>query len=216
MIITEEPNAVVRFLNDTIEDGTYPLSIAAFQHDAMGNPTSDREPGVHLSHIIHDLYARIEHSHNVPVGDELTEKNVKMASGIAFEYIMSWAITNAYPSGEIIVPPPFQIDGVWMTPDRLRTSDYRVVEMKATWFSAKKAATPEEFASFFYWWMWQAMSYCRGLGTNLAEFWVMFVNGYYKPPKPIPPRVFMIEFTDDELENNWAMIVNHGKEMGIL
>jgi len=208
---------VVRFFGDDLTGVTNAL-IAAFETDDRGAPASSRLPGVHLSHIIHELYRRIEGSKSddaaPPNGD--TKKNMRMATGIAWEYMLSLAISRVFPSEHIISPGQIVVDGIAMTPDRIDTQDMLVEEWKATWLSARKAATPEDLTTNFWWWFAQMKSYCRAYDMLNARLRAFFVCGDYAPPFPMPPMQWNIEFTRKELDMNWRHILQRGKEFGIL
>ena len=54
-------------------------------------------------------------------------------------------------------------------------------------------------------WMRQARGYCRVWGTR--SVWMVVGNIGASPPEA-GSRVFMLEFTDSEIEENWKMLVN--------
>lgn len=219
MRIVELADPVVMFLGDALETGDIETLIAAFETGPDGNPISNRAPGVHLSHIIHDLYARIADKHDVPMdAAALQPKNCKMAIGIAFEYILSAVIQKVFPRGQLISPGSFESDSVHMTPDRFDLQNDRVEEWKCTWFSAKKSQSPEELMANFWWYFLQIKSYCRVLGVRKALLRIWHINGFYPggAPSPIPPKTWFMEFSQQDLDENWSMLLHHGKQIGLL
>jgi hypothetical protein len=55
-------------------------------------------------------------------------------------------------------------------------------------------------------WMMQVKAYCRVFGTLEAVIAPMYVRGNGQPPAPT--RAFrVLEFTERELEENWASIL---------
>ena len=81
-----------------------------------------------------------------------------------------------------------------------------VEEYKATWKSTRRCPTED----FYY--MTQVKSYCRAVETNVAVMRIFYIVGDYKGSGPIY-RVSRIVFTQQELEENWAMIVKHKDKM---
>jgi len=214
--IVELDDPVVRFIGDNL-DGIDPkvLWTAAFEADVYGNPVSNRPPGIHLSHILHFLYEKIEKPKRDESSDGLIAKNTKMSVGIGWEFILSLAIGRVYPAGRIIYPGYYESDGIVMNPDRFDYEEDVLEEFKCTWFSLRKARTPDDFRKFFWWWVMQAQAYCRVLKTLRARFRVLFINGDYAPPKP-KPKQWQFDFTQSELDANWRIILATGREMKLL
>ena len=218
MRIIEYPDPIIRFIGENLDNlDPKKLWIAAFEKDDDNNPIYKRPEGLHLSTIIHHLTSQIEefpdHSKDVDKGE--TAKNAKMSMGIAWEGILSWAIGHVYPSNRIVYPGYFTRDGIIMNPDRYDYVDNVLEEYKATWYSARKADTPQKFAEFFWWWIIQAKAYCRELGTLKARFRVFFLNGNYAPPMP-KPKQWAIDFTQAELESNWKMLLKTAHELKLM
>lgn len=214
--IVEMPDPVVKFIGDALDQPVPEvLWTAAFSVDELGDPKHDRPPGVHLSTIIHYLYEKIEMPKSKEGPDDIISKNLKMSLGIAWEHVLSWAIAQVYPSSRIIYPGYFTSDSVVMNPDRYDTVEDRLEEWKCTWYSRKKAWNPGEFRDFFWWWIMQAQAYCRVLKVKQVVFRVLFINGDYSPPRP-QPRQWLIEFSAEELNDNWKKILRVGKEMKLL
>ena len=64
-------------------------------------------------------------------------------------------------------------------------------------------------------WFQQLASYCYMLGRQSGQLWVMYLNGNYKPPTPVP-LAWNLEFSARELQENWQMLTNHAKDEGFI
>jgi hypothetical protein len=166
-----------------------------------------RPTGLHLSSIIKDMLVTLKPE---VYGKPLHES--KVLTGIAFER----ALEAAFGASGIdsYRPDPIWCDGICCSPDHLGTAPWRVKEFKFTWYSASKPCPDDEV----YWpWLVQIKGYCHVVETDRAELWVLHVNGDYKPPRPPElPLVLGLQFTALELQENWAMLVNHAKRKGWL
>jgi hypothetical protein len=63
-------------------------------------------------------------------------------------------------------------------------------------------------------WMWQIKAYAYAMGTLAAKLHAMFVNGNYSydmdDPESAPQyKIYRFQFTQDELDSNWRMLVAH-------
>lgn len=167
---------------------------------------TSRPPGLHVSHIIKDI---CQHLNPKVYGQPMDIPKVTM--GLAFDEVLAKAIASGATGA--FRPPPIKMDGIWLSPDGVDPNIWAVEEFKLTWYSAKKQFPTDEV----YWpWLVQVKAYCRALETRLAKFLILYINGDYAPPKPWEPKPFGIEFTELEIEENWAMLVNHAKARGWL
>lgn len=127
----------------------------------------------------------------------------------------------------------FEVDDIYMTPDGLvfdgpqpgpeamllappsgvNTEDY-IEEYKATWRSMKNIGVAPGYTEFFVEfedWHRQVMGYCRAAQVTRADFYVLFINGDYKPM--IPDACYIsVRYTPTELEENWEMGLNNSQE----
>lgn len=100
--------------------------------------------------------------------------------------------------------PVLEKDGILYSPDFLiQLKDWRV-ELKTTRMSANKGDKHD----FPETWIEYMRGGCFILGKNTYDLGVLYMMGYYKPPFPVPPKCYRFEFTDDELFDNWARIVD--------
>lgn len=173
---------------------------------ATGSPF-DRPEGLHLSTIIKDICQSLD-----PKRYGQPMQTTKVGMGLKFEEVLEKAFQSAEPGAfrpaPILVPP-----GIWCSPDNVIPDPWAVSEFKLTWYSAKKQCPHDEV----YWpWLVQIKGYCKALDTRLAKLWVLYVNGDYHPPQPWQPKVYGLEFSRTEIEENWSMLVNHAKSRGWL
>lgn len=144
---------------------------------------------------------------------------LRMSIGLAWE---EWYIPNILgPEGVIDHPGEIHVDGIYMNPDGESVStifggspkDLKfhkipvLHEVKATY---KSISTVGDMTSKSQWmWRTQIMAYCYAKKTHLAEMHVLFLCGDYS--YPIRPQVkrFRLEFTQQELDHNWALLTEY-------
>jgi hypothetical protein len=178
---------------------------------SYGGPGDVHLPeGLHVSRIISDMLQTID--------PKRYEKDkplpaVKLTGGVAFERELEKILTKSIPGG--FRPDPIQVDGIWMSPDNVATDPWRVREFKLSWYSLKTKPCP--FHDVYWPWRTQIMAYLKGIEGNIGELWGYFVNGDYPVGAPSPQlKGFVIDFSDQEIEENWGMLVNHAKHRGWL
>jgi hypothetical protein len=161
---------------------------------------SPRSDGVHLSVVIHDI-ATTAGLDNYTYGNE---KNTMMEMGFIWEQVLERALKDRYAIcniGELCV------DGIYMTPDKFDVENWVLHEYKCTWKSSKNDPIDN------WRWMTQVKGYLRATQTRRCDMHVLYINGDYKGTGPEWYR-YSLEFTDQEIEENWTMIVNHAKRRG--
>lgn len=111
---------------------------------------------------------------------------------------------------------------IYMSPDGLIWSDGVLAFLAEIKFTKKSC---RDFASGLrmgskksIMWVWQIAAYLKGTGTLAAKLFVMFVNGNYSfddkdPESGAVKKCFRLEFTEEEIESNWRMLVHHAREM---
>ncbi len=221
---------IIQFLDDTVhqiadEIDCGPALVAAFEKDEDGNPTSNRTKGVHLSSIIRYIMGRENPAYRKEETtlDEIGKRNSRFAMGMAWEHLLSWAISQVFPNESRVIIGELEQDGIIMTPDNVglnealyQVDNLIVEEWKCTWKSSKHVTTDEAFAENFKHWIWQLASYCRALGTNDGLIRVFFVMDSYKFDSVCKPYCWRIKFSDDDLDSIWEMILANGRDMGFL
>jgi hypothetical protein len=141
----------------------------------------------------------------------------KMEVGLLFESILEEALAQKYGTFR---PGEVELDGVLMSPDGLNMTDEALEEFKCTWMSSRHGIVdlygyPNQK---FQHWFWQMKAYCYALGCRKAILTVLFVNGDYDRANGMNPQLkrYRIEFSEEELVENWSMLVNHAREKGML
>jgi hypothetical protein len=177
-----------------------------------------RSPGVHVSSIIRCVATEYgilkpEWAEELSLVDVRTITDqvalVRISIGLAWE---EWYIPNILsPSmGVIDHPGEREVDGIYMTHDgesiSTITTDkrnhYAVHEVKATYKSTKTVGDLESQ------WMYlaQMKAYCQALRTRWAFLHCLFLCGDYTfPIKPLL-RCWEVEFTQQEIDENWQML----------
>jgi hypothetical protein len=182
-------------------------------------PDTARTQGVlHLSEIYRDLMCDLQPT-RFKRGPFIM--NARVEAGILFESILEQALAAKFSTvrpGEIITS-----EGVYMSPDGVNPSLIAGEEYKATWKTSRYGITDEygmPLQSFLHW-FFQMKGYAYGLDIRRFLLRVFFVNGNYSrradDPEDGPTfKTYDIEFTSSEIEENWAMLMNHAKAKGML
>lgn len=140
---------------------------------------------------------------------------LRISIGLAWEQYYIPEIL-AQTQGVVDHPGEMEVDGIYMTHDGeavsvIITSGRDTMwgltchEVKATYKSTKTVGALDTQ------WMWlaQIKAYCKGLGTRFAYLHCLFLCGDYTYPiKPLL-RCWQIEFTQDEIDANWELIVDY-------
>jgi hypothetical protein len=179
----------------------------------VGYSTGPRSVGVHVSDIYNDLFQRLDPKRYT---DTPLDRS-RLEAGLSFEDLLEEALTRRLSSFR---PGEIEVEGVAGSPDLLipePNGEVRVGEIKCTWMSCKEMPV-EEATSLppkFEKWVVQTKAYCYMCETPLARLLVYFVNGDYAPPAP-RLLAWDVEFTAQELRENWRMLLTHGRVMGLL
>lgn len=171
----------------------------------------ERSPGIHLSDVIREVERMLGKPKQ---DDDRSSQGTKLQweKGFLWESIFSyyWARRYGKQVRETLISPGEQVvDGIACTIDFLDTNDYTLIECKATARSINKL---EAFEANFWTWMLQVKAYLYVLKSNKARMPIIFLCGNYKPPFPVAVMV-ELEFTAEELRENWAMLVNTANNM---
>lgn len=180
-------------------------------HDQSGTRTTG--PGaVHLSDLIKILMRSLQ---PVRFGTGPFVMNDRVEIGILFEGMLEEALVRKYAT---VRPAEIILDGVFMSPDGVNPNELAVEEYKSTYMSCSKGLVDEYGAPLakFIHWFFQMMGYCKGLDVLRAILRVLYLAGDYS--RPIGPRFqsYLIEFTQVEVDENWQMLLNVGREAGLL
>ncbi len=118
-------------------------------------------------------------------------------------------------------PGEIELDGIVLSPDGLcpdpgfgdlelfppNPNKLVVEEYKATWRSMKRKPTDDLY------WMCQAKAYCYVLGLDMIDYHILYIMGDYRGSGP-QYRTARIVYSQEELVNNWAMILENKERHG--
>lgn len=198
-------------------------------------PDKPRTPGVHLSSIIKSIAKENgiltrEDLEDLSLVEVQTSSDawwrgldddvrLRISIGLAWE---EWYLAHL---GTIVFHPgEMQVDGIYMThdgesvdavsalssPSDLTTPTLCLHEVKATY---KSVNTVGDLSTQ---WMWvaQCKGYCRGLNTRVAFLHVLFLCGDYTYPIRPMLKCWQIEFTDEEILENWDVMAGYARLKG--
>lgn len=188
------------------------MRVRAIDHglqDVLGVSDGPRSKGLHASDLYGKLYQQLEPG-RFDTGAPMNY--TKMAMGLAWElYLESLLVRQGVQADR---PGEFKTaEGIAFSPDLLVANGHsRVGEIKLTYMSNRDDITAPKFAK----WLTQVMFYCRNLGIPFARFYVLYVNGNYKEQRDPILQAYDVEFSNRELEDNHQMLINVGKQEGLL
>lgn len=162
--------------------------------------------GTHLSDVVHAYLAYIGVDADSGRYVAGTEEEVKKRR-LMFEKGFLWedALSRAFGSRMAHRPvESIELDGVRMSPDGIgvdaETGEVCVEEYKCTRMNPVRG--PDTVPR----WIMQVKAYCRAYGTTLCIFRIFhYAHDEYK--------VYRIRFTQQELEENWAAIINYKRHI---
>lgn len=178
----------------------------------LWKPAAYRPDGVHLSDILklmrEDMLNQIYPDDCDLEPGELQQAKLTREEGFAWESIVS----IGYADGIMPRPEPFQFDGVWMSPDGMGMTQEdghtRIDEIK--WTQSYKPPDAQQH------WMWQSMAYCWAAKTQHCRFYVCHTHGTHRSEHGPTPRVYAIEYSWQELAENWMSIINFAKSKHLI
>lgn len=172
-----------------------------------------RGEGLHVSDIYGSLYQDLEPERYRKDG---TPPDLLMALGMAWEqYLEKTLIAN----GVLCARPGEQMtdDGLKYSPDLfIVNGEERLGEIKCTWLSAKVGPAHKKFDKF----LCQGKAYAYFMGIPRVRYFVLHVNGNWSFKEEgghFPMlRIWDCDFTAQELKDNYRLLMNHGKDQGML
>lgn len=171
--------------------------------DLIVKEPSVRSPGLHLSDILQSILKGLD-----PKKYSQAMDWNRVDSGTTFERVLERELMARNPN--LVRPGEFSLNGIACSPDGFDPVDRVVEEYKWTWKSAKYPLTDDR-----YWpWLVQIKGYCHVTGTTRARLRVFFVNGDYQSFTP-ELRSWLLTFTEQELRDNWLMLLNHARYAGL-
>lgn len=168
---------------------------------------------LHLSDIYKRLMVRLQPKRftGAPF-----ENNPRVETGILFESILEEALARKFSTvrpGELVSP-----EGVYMSPDGVNPELGAMEEYKATYMSSRDGIVDEYGMprQKYLHWFFQILGYAKWLDTRVAMLRVLYLAGDYS--KPITPqfRSYRINMTDEDVDQNWAMLMQVAREEGLL
>ncbi len=199
--------------------------------EGMGETDRVRAAGLHASTIYNDLFKDLEPER---YGREGAPSPLLLATGLFFEQAWEEGIARDQirrGAGQIERPDEQVTTGTWdghpytiyYNPDLLIfNGEFRVGEIKATWLSSKvkhewldnQASYQDELRESFmnpkfdkYW--TQLKLYCKWLHTPYGRLYALFIAGDYSRPYRSQLIACDVTFSQDELDANEAMVMNH-------
>jgi hypothetical protein len=106
------------------------------------------------------------------------------------------------PQNSLLRPGECQLDGIYMTPDAIHITDFRVEEWKATAMRAKNFDIEQRRPE----WLWQAAAYANIFGMTKAMFRIWHVSENVISS-------LLVEWEKDEVVEEWRRIKDHYQTM---
>jgi len=207
--------------NMTVKEISIPLTLPP--------PKVARSKGVHLSAIIRCIAIEMgilkpEWIEESSLADSRTITDptavLRILIGLAWDQLYIPEILSH--EGVLDHPDEMCLDDVYMSPDGEsisviitpttavgdRTRHIVIHEVKATYKSTK---TVGDLTSQ---WMWlaQIKGYCKGAKTTFAVLHVLFLCGDYSYPITPVNKVWELEFTQKEIDENWDLMRDYRDE----
>ena len=181
----------------------------------LGYPKDqDRTFGVvHQSEIIKRLMQRPQPKR---FGTGAYKDTAQTEIGILFETMLERALVAKFATsrpGELVSD-----EGVYMSPDGVNPSLLAGEEYKATFMSYRDGITDEngQPKEKYLHWFFQMKGYAKWLGVVRYLLRVLFVCGDYSRPLTPVFKTFDIVFTQDEVDENWTMLMNFARSEEML
>lgn len=211
----------------------------------IGDSGSVRAEGLHASTIYNSLFAEMypkKYAYDGPINPLLVEMGLIYETMLEEGLKRRLAASGGGQEGRIVRPGELSYVGefegvgftVYYNPDLLIFNHItRIGEIKSRWASshlthdtiAKAQAGDEEaLASVeavalepgFEKYHTQTMLYAKFLGTRFGRLFVWFVNANYKPPFPSQFVIWDVEYTEDEIHQNYHMCMSHALSQGMI
>lgn len=202
----------------------------------LGQSGSDRSRDkVHISDVYKILMKRLQ-PERFDTGKPMDMSRVEV--GLLFENMLERAMAEKFATirpGEIVSE-----DGtdIYMSPDGVNPSEMAGEEYKATFLSCRNGVSETVVVDgescdvpldkFVHWFI-QMKAYSRWLDLRTFFLRVLFLNGNYnrsgilKGTKDTPDpesgptfKSYKITFTDKEVYDNWAMLIDVAREEGLV
>ena len=179
--------------------------------------TESRSPGLHLSDIIHDMdkTLMLTNSYGWDKDEVRDHRNLNFEKG----YLWEVALSRAFGEKAAHRPGEIELDGVLMSPDGTKyiesgeftekecpIEELLLEEYKCTALSSEKSPADN------WKWMMQVKGYCKALGATKCIFRILYHVDIMRHPGSAY-GVFLLTFTQGELDENWEAVLNHKRVM---
>lgn len=184
--------------------------------EELGRSTGPRTRGegvVHLSDIYKVLMQRLQPKR---FNNDRPMDMARVQVGLLFESMLEEALHRRFGvlrPGEVVSD-----EGIYMSPDGVNPTLVAMEEYKATYMSSAKGILDEngELSDKFVHWGIQIKGYLHWLGVNDCLLRVLFLAGDYSFPIGPQFKSWKLSYTDEEIDENWTMLVNVAVEEGLL
>lgn len=188
----------------------------------IGQSSGVRAEGLHASDIYGDFYQDHDPKRYKRGGEP---PPTLLETGLIFETMLEEGlkrrVVESESAGTVERPGEFthedEVEGrpfkIHYNPDLLIfNGEFRVGEIKATWMSPTDAPYDPKFDK----WHTQIKFYCYMLKTRFARLYAFFVNGTWKP-QPMPVlQIWDIEYSQDEIDFEYGMMIRHAVSKGMI
>lgn len=187
---------------------------------ARDKQKSTRSKGTHLSGVIRSFLSTLDGKLNPAIGDLSPSEMVKLAAhfekGFMWERLLelAWKLQEQDRRGVLPHDTEFELDGIFGTPDWVNVVESLIEEAKCTHKSMNKFLMDNIEYEMPEWFM-QMMGYCKLTKFLKARLYVLALNGDYKLMRQPKVIGWEIQFTQQEVDLNWAKLVQHKREMGL-
>ena len=173
----------------------------------VGPPRSE---GLHLTDITNAIYETLyaQERKRQSLSDDKDWRLI-MEAGFIWERLleMAWRDLLGYRPEEVVK------DGIAMSPDGLR-EDPEGLTLLEHKFTSKSSRNFDPMDNMRY--ALQTKSYAYAVGAERCEMHILHMCGDYSRPYIPEYSVWLIEYTQQELEDNWQAVLSHAKENGML
>lgn len=184
---------------------------------AQEQATVARAKGLHLSTITNDIAATLYpkefwYLKREPGAGEAFDDRTRATFEAGHVIEDAIAATLQTRIGWNKPQPRQSAEGIWCSADGWSQHTATIDEMKATWKSSRDFVGSPKWQLY----LWQVMAYMHVWEARRARIHVVHMNGDWRPPRPAPPKTYIVRPTAAEIRGNWAMCVQHAKDRGWL
>ncbi len=194
-----------------VTDTSKQLDLSTLGETASG----PRSPGVHVSEIWRNIESTLGKYERGTTEEDKRRGLTYQLGGFLWEEVFAYAFVSIFGKswpGSLVVHHEVERDGIVGSPDLLDTVEERVIDTKCTWKSSNKL---DDLEKNFWSWLVQLKAYCAMTGWRRGRLVVYFVNGDYRESGPQVKQIDL-EFSEQEVEETWQMLLAHARRRGWL